>query len=60
MLLGTYESRATPWKINGTPWDFGHALLPSDLDRIAERLETAFERLPAMANAGIKLSLIHI
>ena len=54
MLLGTYEAQATPWKVSGTPWDFGHELLPSDLDRVADRLEKAFERLPAMADAGIK------
>ena len=54
MLLGTYEAQATPWKVSGTPWDFGHELLPQNLDRVADRLETAFERLPAMATAGIK------
>ena len=27
MLLGTYEPSSTPWKINGTPDDFGHDLL---------------------------------
>ena len=54
MLLGTYEAQATPWKVEGTPWDFGHELLPPDLDRVADRLETAFERLPLMADAGIK------
>ena len=54
MLLGTYEAQATPWKVEGTPWDFGHELLPPDLDRVADRLEKAFERLPAMADAGIK------
>ena len=35
MLLGTYEAKATPWKVGGTPWDFGHELLPPDLDRVA-------------------------
>ncbi len=54
MLLGTYEPRSTPWKVNGTPWDFGHELLQPDLDRIAERLEMSFERIPAIGNAGIK------
>ena len=54
MLLGTYEAQATPWKVEGTPWDFDHELLPPDLDRVADRLEKAFERLPAMADAGIK------
>ncbi len=54
MLLGTYEPRGTPWKVGGTPWDFGHELLPADLDRIADRLEMSFERIPAIGRAGIK------
>ena len=54
MLLGTYEPQSTPWKIEGTPWDFGHELLNPDLDRIADRLEMSFERIPAIGNAGIK------
>ena len=54
MLLGTYEPKSTPWKIEGTPWDFGHELLNPDLDRIADRLEMSFERIPAIGNTGIK------
>ena len=54
MLLGTYEPKGTPWKVNGTPWNFGHELLQPDLERIADRLELGFERIPALANAGIK------
>mgnify|MGYP003302665227 FL=1 len=54
MLLGTYEPAATPWKISGTPDDFGHDLLPPDLDRISDRLKMSFERIPALAEAGIK------
>lgn len=54
MLLGTYEPKGTPWKVGGTPWDFGHELLAPDLDRIADRLEMSFERIPAIGNAGIK------
>ncbi|SLN27881.1 4-methylaminobutanoate oxidase (formaldehyde-forming) [Roseovarius albus] len=54
MLLGTYEPKGTPWKVGGTPWDFGHELLAPDLDRIADRLELAFERIPTIGNAGIK------
>ena len=54
MLLGTYEPVGTPWKVNGTPWEFGHELLPPNLDNIADRLELAFERVPALAQAGIK------
>lgn len=53
MLLGTYEPKSTPWKVHGTPWDFGHELLQPDLDRIADRLEMSFERIPAIGEAGI-------
>jgi dimethylglycine dehydrogenase len=54
MLLGTYESVATPWSVSGTPQNFGHELLEPQLEHIAERLELGFERIPALANAGIK------
>lgn len=54
MLLGTYEPKSTPWKVGGTPMDFGHELLQPDLDRIADRLELAFGRIPALGRAGIK------
>jgi dimethylglycine dehydrogenase len=54
ILLGTYEPRCVPWSVAGTPLDFGHELLAPDLDRVTERLEIAFERMPALARAGIK------
>lgn len=54
MLLGTYEPQSTPWSLDGTPLNFGHDLLDPNLERIADRLELAFDRLPAMASAGIK------
>ena len=54
LLLGTYETNATPWKVEGTPQDFAHELLPDALDRIAERLDLAFERIPVLNEAGIK------
>ena len=54
LLLGTYETKCKPWSVAGTPLDFGHELLPNDLDRVTERLEVAFERMPALGRAGIK------
>ena len=54
MLLGTYEPKATPWSVGGTPQDFGHELLEPQLDHIADRLELGFERIPALQRAGIK------
>ena len=54
ILLGTYEKACKPWSPVNTPWDFGHELLPPDLDRIAPSLEVGFQHFPALANAGIK------
>ena len=54
LLLGTYEPTATPWMVAGTPAEFGHELLEPDLERVAGRLQLAFERIPALARAGIK------
>ncbi len=54
MLLGTYEPRATPWSLKGTPQTFGHELLEPKMDNIAERLELGFERMPILGRTGIK------
>ena len=54
MLIGTYEKACVPWSPHTTPWDFGHELLPEDLDRIGPSLEVAFEHFPAVADVGIK------
>ncbi len=55
MLVGVYEKDATPWALDGTPWDYGETeLLPPQLDRLAEALVRGYERFPAVANAGIK------
>ena len=57
LLLGTYEQKGTPWKVDGTPWDFGHELLQPNLDQIADRLEFAFERIPALTETGIRQAI---
>jgi dimethylglycine dehydrogenase len=54
LLYGTYELKPQAWAVNGTPQDFAAELLPDDLGRISERLEIIFDRMPALANAGIK------
>lgn len=57
MLLGTYEPKGTPWKVDGTPSDFGNELLPPDLDRIGNWLEMSFERIPPSATLASRTSL---
>ncbi|HSS65447.1 MAG TPA: FAD-dependent oxidoreductase, partial [Gammaproteobacteria bacterium] len=54
MLMGTYEKKGLPWSERTTPWDFGHDLLPPDIDRIAPSLEVGFKHFPAFERAGIK------
>ena len=52
MLLGTYEPKSTPWKVEGTPMNFGHELLEPKLDNIEDRLAIGFERMPALERAA--------
>lgn len=55
VLLGVYEKDATPWAVNGTPWDYAqNELLPPKLERLGEALEKGFARFPSLANAGIR------
>ncbi len=54
LVLGIYEQPCELWAVQGTPWDFGHDLLPENLDRIAEPLEAAYRRYPCLESAGIK------
>ncbi len=54
MLMGTYERNCVPWAAKNTPWDFGHELLPPDLERIAPSLEEGFRHFPAFENTGIR------
>ena len=54
LLVGAYERDGKFWAENGTPQDFGHDLLPDDLERIGENVMRACERIPALAEAGVK------
>ena len=54
LLVGAYERDGRFWAEDGTPMDFGHELLPDDLDRIADYVERACARVPVLADAGIK------
>ncbi|MDX1434976.1 MAG: FAD-dependent oxidoreductase, partial [Gammaproteobacteria bacterium] len=54
LVIGMYEQPCELWAVDGTPWDFGHELLPDKLDRIADKLEVAFNRYPILERAGIK------
>ncbi len=54
LLLGAYEANCHFWSEQGTPEDFGHELLPNDLERMETNFAKAVERMPCLATAGIK------
>ncbi len=54
LLLGAYEDKCTHWSETGTPQDFGHELLPNDLDRMERNLAQMVEVVPVLGRAGIK------
>lgn len=58
LCIGFYEQPCKPWAVDGTPWDFGHELLPDNLDKVEDSIEFAFKRFPVLEKAGIK-SVIH-
>ncbi|CUH77127.1 GcvT family protein [Tropicibacter naphthalenivorans] len=58
LCIGFYEQPCRPWAVDGTPWDFGHELLPDDFDKIEDSIAFAFKRFPVLERAGVK-SVIH-
>ena len=54
LVIGIYEQNARPWADRTTSWEFGHELLPNDLERISDSLEFAFRRYPVLERSGIK------
>ncbi len=58
LCIGFYEQPCRPWAVDGTPWDFGHELLPDDLDKIEDSIAFAYRRFPVLERAGVK-SVIH-
>ena len=55
LLVGAYERDGRFWAEEGTPLEFGHELLPDDLDRIAKTSwphVNAFQPWPRRALSG--------
>ena len=58
LCIGFYEQPCKPWAVDGTPWNFGHELLPDNLDKVEASVDFAYKRFPVLETAGIK-SVIH-
>ncbi|HAG25766.1 MAG TPA: glycine cleavage system protein T [Rhodobacter sp.] len=52
--IGFYEKSCKAWAIEGTPWTFGQELFTEEFDKIADSVEFAYRRFPALERAGIK------
>ena len=57
-VVGPYEADGRPWGVDGIPPEFGMELLPPELDRVEAIVAMAMERVPALANAGIR-TIVH-
>jgi 4-methylaminobutanoate oxidase (formaldehyde-forming) len=55
MLVGLFEPEAAPWSLDGVPHDFSFGTLPPDWDRMAPFLERAMDRIPSLADVGVRL-----
>jgi dimethylglycine dehydrogenase len=54
LIVGPYERNPKPWAARGIPRAFGQQLLPPDFDQVAEILDLAQQRIPAIATTGMK------
>ena len=54
LIVGPYEPHPKPWSVAGIPPDFGQQLLPPDFAQVEGIVALARERIPALADAGIK------
>ncbi|MBT4888496.1 MAG: FAD-dependent oxidoreductase [Rhodospirillales bacterium] len=54
MLVGAYEDKCYHWSPNSTPLDFGHELLPNDLDRMLWNFEQFIDVVPCVGEVGVK------
>jgi dimethylglycine dehydrogenase len=52
--IGFYEKPCEGWSIDGTPWTFGQELFQEQFDKIADSVEFAYKRFPALERAGVK------
>ncbi len=52
--IGFYEKPCEGWALDGTPWTFGQELFNEQFEKIADSVEFAYKRFPALERAGVK------
>ncbi len=54
MLVGLFEPVGAPWSLDGVPDGFSFGTLPPDWERMEPFLARAMERIPCLADIGVK------
>lgn len=54
LMIGLFEPKCAPWKIEGVPEDFSFGEIQPDWDRMTPYLEKAMSRVPVSQQAGLK------
>ena len=54
MLVGLFEPVGVPWSLDGVPRNFSFGKLPPDWERMEPFLDKAMERIPSLADTGVR------
>jgi len=54
MLVGLFEPVGAPWSLDGVPRDFAFGKLPPDWERMEPYLARAMDRIPSLAETGVR------
>jgi 4-methylaminobutanoate oxidase (formaldehyde-forming) len=54
MLVGLFEPVAAPWSLDGVPRGFSFGKLPPDWERLEPFLGPALNRIPSLAETGVR------
>ena len=54
MLVGLFEPVGAPWSLDGVPRDFSFGTLPPDWERMEPYLAGAMNRIPSLAEIGVR------
>jgi glycine cleavage system aminomethyltransferase T/glycine/D-amino acid oxidase-like deaminating enzyme len=54
MLVGLFEPAGAPWSLDGVPRDFSFGRLPPDWERVEPYLGAALNRVPSLAETGVR------
>ena len=54
MLVGLFEPVGAPWSLDGVPREFAFGKLPPDWERMEPYLAKAMERIPLLAETGVR------